>query len=88
MSAAPFQARPIAAARQPFSLGLSALVAGTAVFLTDMDLDLLGYGLIGLAILLLLHTGLSVNCTDGIVADGMAASHRSPPSGGTSSIGT
>jgi len=35
----------------PRSLGLSALVAGVAVFVSDLDLDLMGYGLIGLAIL-------------------------------------
>jgi hypothetical protein len=51
--------RSLAALTPPFSLGLSALVAGVAVFLTDMDLDVLGYSLLSLAVLLLLHAGLS-----------------------------
>lgn len=46
--------------RQPFSLGLSALVAGLALFSINIDLDLLGYALVGMTILLLLHTGLSI----------------------------
>ncbi len=74
---APFQARPGMVLRQPCSLGLSALVAGAAVFLTDADvgLELLGYALVGLAILLLLHAGLSISRGDG----GMA---ELPPHGG------
>ncbi|PKU25575.1 hypothetical protein [Telmatospirillum siberiense] len=61
---APFHPHPTgSSARQPYSLGLSALVAGMAVFSIDTDLDLLGYTLIGVAILLLLHAGLNVAAT-------------------------
>lgn len=61
MSAKPtFSERGFSAVRQPFSLGMSALVAGMAVFLLDADFDLLGFAMIGTAILLLLHTGLSI----------------------------
>jgi hypothetical protein len=70
-------------AATPRSFGLSALVAGIAVFMTDMDLGLLGYILIALAILLLLHTGLSiaVNHSPAHPGETSARSGFRPPAG-------
>jgi hypothetical protein len=69
MSTLPFAIRYSTALEPPCSVGLSALAAGVAVFLTDMDLDLLGYGLLGLAVLLLLHAGLNIACRDAVMVE-------------------